>query len=248
MTSFVEINGKKYKNVKDAATLTGYSRDYIGRLAREKKIDATQIGRQWFVSIESLTAYSKLAEDESKSRQQKLSDERKREREIVNQIAARERSEARVAKRKNVERRALAATVLMLGVGLGLGLNASSLFDTSAKKQIATVTDSETLLATNGEFPVATGSVSEPLAVDAIDFSQESMTITSFDEEGLGVMLLPNAEVSELSEGEVKALFSDPVTIVKDDEGNRFVVRTTKDGKEERLPFAVVPVANKETP
>jgi hypothetical protein len=38
------------------------------------------------------------------------------------------------------------------------------------------------------------------------------------------------------------------VKIVKDENGNRYVVRTKVDGTEERLPFAVVPVANKEMP
>ena len=43
------ISGKKYISSKRAAQITGYAKDYIGQLARSKKIEATQVGRAWYV-------------------------------------------------------------------------------------------------------------------------------------------------------------------------------------------------------
>jgi len=43
------IRGKKYISSKRAAQITGYAKDYIGQLARSKKIEATQVGRAWYV-------------------------------------------------------------------------------------------------------------------------------------------------------------------------------------------------------
>ena len=48
---------KKYISAKEASTLSGYSKDYIGQLAREKKIVAKRIGRTWYVSEDSLLNY-----------------------------------------------------------------------------------------------------------------------------------------------------------------------------------------------
>ncbi len=245
MSSFVEIAGKKYESVSTAARLTGYSRDYIGRLAREEKITATQVGRQWFIFIPSLEKYAKSAEQDQQARQEKLSSERKRERE-EKELA---REQLKKTKKRKMKQGAhvMAFVVLGFGIGLGAALNSASVFSTAAEKQIASAPQSESFVQTEQEFPVATGSVSEEAVVESIDFSRESVTISALDGEGEGVMLLPS-KGKQLTEEEVKAMFSDPVHIVRDAEGNRYVVRKTADGKEERLPFAIVPVGNQEVP
>ncbi len=247
MTSFVEIDGKKFQNVGDAAKLTGYSRDYIGRLAREQKIVATQIGRQWFISIASLQKYAQSAERELKDRQQKLSVERKREREAARRLEEKEKNRTLTERNKN-RSRILATFALVLGVGLGVLLNATSLAEISSRNQIASAPELTALPQVAEEFRVATQDVVETNPLDFIDFSQESMTISTMDGDGQGVMLLPSDRDEKLNEEEVRALFSDPVKIVKDKHGNKYVVRTTADGNEERLPFAVVPVVNSEMP
>ena len=246
MTSFVEIGNKKFQNVKDAASLSGYSRDYIGRLAREQKIDAHQIGRQWFVSMESLQKYAKAAEQDFQKRQQKLSEERRREREAV------QRAERRVAaakkRKQTLHARALAVTVLSLGVGLGVVLNSAVLNDFSVNRQLASVTQDGGFVEVQEEFQIATGDLEEPVVADKIDFSQESITISTLDGATHGVMLLPGVADQNLSESEIKALFSDPVSIEKDEKGNQYLVRITSNGTKERLPFAVVPVDKPNTP
>ena len=53
-------NSKKYISAKEASSLTGYSRDYIGQLARSNKIDSKRIGRVWYIGEESILKYNNL--------------------------------------------------------------------------------------------------------------------------------------------------------------------------------------------
>lgn len=48
---------------KRAAQSTGYAQDYIGQLARGGLIDAQRVGGLWYVSLDSLNAYQKNAEE-----------------------------------------------------------------------------------------------------------------------------------------------------------------------------------------
>ena len=50
----LEIQGQKYISSKRAAKLTGYAPDYVGQLARGGKVDATRVGRSWYVSESSI--------------------------------------------------------------------------------------------------------------------------------------------------------------------------------------------------
>ena len=40
-----------------AAQLTGYTRDYVGQLARSGRVAAEQVGRTWYVERDSLLRY-----------------------------------------------------------------------------------------------------------------------------------------------------------------------------------------------
>lgn len=50
----IEINGVKYSKASEVAKDFGYTSDYIGQLCRGKKIDATLVGRTWYVNKDSL--------------------------------------------------------------------------------------------------------------------------------------------------------------------------------------------------
>ena len=80
MTQSLRINQKEYLPSTVLSKQFGYSSDYISKLAREEKILASQIGRQWFVEPESLRTFSLQAEFEKKIRKEKLRQERKIER------------------------------------------------------------------------------------------------------------------------------------------------------------------------
>ncbi|MFZ2522898.1 MAG: helix-turn-helix domain-containing protein, partial [Minisyncoccia bacterium] len=57
MGSDLFFENKKYISAKDAAKLTGYSKDYVGQLCRGNKIEAKRIGHTWYVSEDSILKY-----------------------------------------------------------------------------------------------------------------------------------------------------------------------------------------------
>jgi hypothetical protein len=57
----VTLGGKTFISVKRAAEITGYTRDYLGQLARGGKIESQRVGRSWYVNIESLSKHQEVA-------------------------------------------------------------------------------------------------------------------------------------------------------------------------------------------
>ena len=55
------FENKKFISVKTASSLTGYTRDYVGQLCRQNKIESRRIGRAWYVSPESLLNYKNFS-------------------------------------------------------------------------------------------------------------------------------------------------------------------------------------------
>ncbi|MCX6701850.1 MAG: hypothetical protein NTX96_01485, partial [Candidatus Zambryskibacteria bacterium] len=57
MSSDLFFENKKYISAKIAASLSGYSKDYIGQLCRGNKIGSRRVGHVWYVSEEALLKY-----------------------------------------------------------------------------------------------------------------------------------------------------------------------------------------------
>jgi hypothetical protein len=55
----IEIEDEWYLDTTAAAEKTGYTKDYIGQLARAGKVQARQLGRAWYVHEASLLAHKK---------------------------------------------------------------------------------------------------------------------------------------------------------------------------------------------
>ncbi len=53
----ITIDGRAYIPVKAAAALAGYTADYVGQLCRGGKLEATRIGRAWYVDEDSIIAH-----------------------------------------------------------------------------------------------------------------------------------------------------------------------------------------------
>lgn len=53
----VLIEGKEYVSSERAAKLVGYTKDYVGQLARAGKIESKKIGRSWYISQDSITKH-----------------------------------------------------------------------------------------------------------------------------------------------------------------------------------------------
>lgn len=54
MEESLEFDGKRYISSKRAASLVGYTKDYVGQLCRGGKVEARLVGRSWYVSEESI--------------------------------------------------------------------------------------------------------------------------------------------------------------------------------------------------
>lgn len=54
MEESLEFDGVRYISSKRAASLVGYTKDYVGQLCRAGKVRARLVGRSWYVSEESI--------------------------------------------------------------------------------------------------------------------------------------------------------------------------------------------------
>lgn len=59
------IGDKIYISSKRAAEITGYAKDYVGQLCREGRVEATLVGRSWYVLETSIRAHRFGSEDQS---------------------------------------------------------------------------------------------------------------------------------------------------------------------------------------
>jgi hypothetical protein len=63
MNSELFFGEKRYILVKEASQLSGYSKDYIGQLARDRKIESRRVGKKWYVGEASLLEYKNTPTD-----------------------------------------------------------------------------------------------------------------------------------------------------------------------------------------
>ena len=236
--SSLDIDGKKMHSIKHAATATGYSRDYITKLAREQKIFAAQVGRQWYVEMDSLQSYSSVMAAEQKLRQQQLSDERKRERQLrelrEEEMVQRERQERRQGRRV----RRLVPAVLLLGLITGVTLPYTPLAPHLFGEQAA----SASLVGDEADAALFSQNHPAPPGAEVLNFSHESARLSTLTTGDEGILLLP---ATASSSTEPTEFFSDTVQVRTDVSGQQYVARVDSTGKVvEEVPFVVVPVRN----
>jgi hypothetical protein len=57
MNDDIYFDGVKYISAKEAASLSGFTRDYVARLCRHGKVNARRLGVLWYVDVESLQGF-----------------------------------------------------------------------------------------------------------------------------------------------------------------------------------------------
>jgi excisionase family DNA binding protein len=251
MLGSLEIDNKKMQSVSTAADSVGYSRDYVTKLARDQKIAAVQIGRQWFVEPESLQEYAKQRLVEQKVRQQELSEIRKAEREVALQKAEAEKIPTPFLVRVTQQKSSV-ALLLLLGLASTYSVIHFSPFTHTGfgSAQVVSSTAIPEFQMVESSYEVAIGttvSAQEPVPL-AIDFSQESVRLSDIENFENGILLLPYGTATK--DVKPEALFSDTVKILTDEFGQEYVVRVDdQDQVITEIPFVVVPVAhNQQTP
>jgi len=232
MSATIDINGKKMLPIKEVILQVDYSRDYITRLAREQKIVATQIGRQWYVDLDSLHNYQAVVTAEQKIKKRQLSEERKRELAIKEQ-KERQRVEARQRTKKKKVAVMTMCFIVALGTGLGLVIESEVRKNFTAVDQLASLNDANTQGPLGADYTSAGSDALTPEFVPNVSYRD----LTS-DE---GLLLVPmNASGTVATE----AYFSDPVTVVEDEDGSRSVRRVNAAGEPTgaEVPFILVPI------
>lgn len=254
MSTNIEINGKTLIPIKEAVKQVSYSRDYLAKLAREQKIIATQVDRQWFIDLSSLRFFVQEAALEQELRNKKLRKERKRE-QIVSQKFSALNTEIG-SKKRNVFYNSLTVASLVLVIGLSMGSltkdidldsqysHLSSLLevDSTSSQTAKTITvDDSTFEKETVHFSYI-DSAPEVKADEYLLFEDTASvrTMSRAGENSGGVLLL--TEGQDLEEvKQIAGLFSDPVTVELKDGRVGVVKYTDKDGVVREFPFASIP-------
>ena len=234
MSNAIEIDGKSLHPIKEAAVLVSYSRDYITRLAREEKIIATNVGRQWFVSIDSLKAYVEASAMEQDIRKKQLSEERKKEREI--REVTDKQNTLHIKRANSLHVRAVAVASLVLSFGL-LGGFVTHQFVSFSDTQQAQISASEVYVS-----PVTESVVQEaqtPAVENDLVTIESAREIKKLGDVSNGILLLPSMGPSTPEE-----MFSDDVVVMNLPDGTKAVVQVDESGNVtgNRVPFVTVPV------
>lgn len=255
MSTLVEINGDTFLPIKDASKLVSYSKDYVARLAREQKIVATQIGRQWFVDTASLKNFAHAAEIEQSIRKQQLSLERKREQTVKHEVQTIKKTTQGKAKLVKVRAQVAATLALSLGLMIGGGVYTSSaLFSqfshptgvshVSAVGDVRLAEELPVVAVTTSEFAPAepqpttlySNVIEYPLFTDESEVRAMSSSSTQ------GILILPR-EGGIKNVSDAQGIFSDEVNVVFTEDNSGVVEYVTEAGETLEYPFVSVPVS-----
>jgi hypothetical protein len=237
----IQVGNKSLVSIKEAVSSVPYSRDYITRLAREKKIVAANINRRWYIDLDSLKKYREQADEERELRKEQLREERKRER--VVDVDVKKQKTVRDHQAAKIHVRSLTASLLIAAAGLFAGTaayNAAPHFLTAASPQRSQVSQVPAAVSEGVVVPASSATAEVPIADSWLQpaFVQEVRSMGGDIENG--VLLLPELTASATPE----QLFSDMVEVHELPEGGRVVVPVDAAGQPTGapIPFVVVPV------
>lgn len=239
MNSSIDINGKKLLTIKEASSKVSYSRDYITRLARERKIVATQIGRIWYVDIDSVKNYQELAQHEQNVRKRILSDKRKSDLGI--KAAKQELANSRSV-HSSLAVAIFSFFVVAVGILSGVWLGSSWTNIESSLSQIASVKQGVVISDNSDQnaYLPEIESFKSGSENYQIHFSHD-FDPSAFSDTESGYVLLPNRQSSTTA---IESYFSDPVTVVVKEDGQRVLMKVDDQGDVygTEIPFVSVPV------
>jgi hypothetical protein len=236
----IEIDGKKLTSIREACSEVSYSRDYVTRLAREGKIVASLIGRQWFVDTLSLKNYAVQSKVESELRKAQLSEERKQEQLFHKTKEEQTRSQEQSA--ASVRSRAVATSGAVLTLGLVAGMFVYTAFATPfavdfSLPQFGNEGTHRAQTAANAN--AVSAQRTAPQDVSSATPVTPSKEVAAFDAPENGILILPQGESADAT-----AVFSDEVQIRTATSGEQTAVLVDTDGKnaEREVPIVLVPV------
>jgi len=239
MEAHIEIGNKKLSSIREASGQVSYSRDYVTRLAREGKIFASQIGRQWYVDLDSLKNYAEVSRIEADIRKAHLSEKRKQEQ--IFRTAKEQLETVRSKTATAAQTKAVAAAGSVLAVGLLAGVFGYSTlmmpnhFDSAISQTTAINQYSQT--AANAKAVMNTGAPTTAALRSGVNAESSAVETTSSISEG--ILVLPVGDNDDPA-----AVFSDEVRIRTATSGKQTAVLVDVNGvaADREVPFVVVPV------
>lgn len=228
MNKVLTIENKKLLPIREAVTHVSYSKDYITRLAREGKIAARWIGRQWFVELSSLQSYEESARIEQELRKQKLSAERKREHELRAALAEQhvQRDSQSNSFYQVADALLVSGGVMVVGVMLAVVVSTAGLLEIPEQTAAVATTRAE-----------STGDVaSRPVEAIVPHFTLPKTTIATNTN---AIVLVPEGDTASMAT--VTEYFSDAVHSRVQPDGTFVLVASDASGAEAALPYIAVP-------
>ncbi len=197
MSEIFTLGDRQLHPLRVAAKTVGYSHDYVARLARESKISALQVNRQWYIDLESLKSFSVQAQLELQARREYTRELRRVEREISESLQI--NNEHSVAERSTVGNSAVKSfVVIILGCLVGMLVFSASPLITS--NQLAAVF-----------LPLTEKSAEQISPVWEVGEVVITETPVSLDQ---GLVLF-SKEDATTTEKYVENMFSDPVMVTE---------------------------------
>lgn len=226
MSATLEIDHKHMHDIKSAAESAGYSRDHVASLARAGKIVAAQIGRQWYIDLDSLKQYAHITALEQQVKQKHLSHERKSTKEFNDALKSRRtKKSARLESyQKNLHTSLASFLLVFVLMGGMLGILAPTFFAGSTSQTASLPGVSSAVLPTDEIASL------ETVAEGDTTFGDGTVTVEALADEEEAIVLLPDSMAETLQ------VFSDPVTLVETESG----VELRLVGETERAIGAVV--------
>jgi hypothetical protein len=206
MSGTLEIDHKKMHDIKSAADLAGYSRDHVTSLARTGKIVAAQIGRQWYIDVDSLKQYAQITALEQEVKQKHLSEERRSTHEKSSVTKARrQKRDMHVKQHSRRLHVNLAGFLIMLGFATGVMSQFAPEWLGASGRQLASTKVPTASVVSNLAIPDDL-----KVAIERTSFSDGAVKVSVLAESSEAIVILPNG-VSDAA-----AVFSDEVVVRKD--------------------------------
>lgn len=249
MAELLEIDGKVYEPSTALAGAFDYTADYVSKLAREGKVLAQQVGRQWYVDRDSLRDFSHHASKQKLVRKESLRKERKFERAALSGAAtvaqpALPHPTRAFAKAVMVFATvAVGASVSLVALDEGVGLE--------EMKQGSHIVATDVLelggaVSVSGETQVGLlGWLkqywSREQAVPAEQVGEEPESVLPVSKVAAGLILLDSASDEEVV-NTVRAMFSDPVDVEFKGDDTGYITPVFDEVTDESYRFLLVPV------
>ncbi len=211
MSDFFQIGNRRLIPLKDVTKIVPYSREYVARLARDGRIAAAQVNRQWYIDPESLKNFFEHAQLEVQARTEYVRELRKQELDLHEWWL--KFLETQQTRRKGREKRVVGRTIIVVILGLLVGLLVTDWSPFASPATLATLIRGEQFAASieatlnnAHETWYETGVVVE-------DISLKNPT---------GILLTPVGTTTDAA-----TFFSDPITVEMVTETTGFIHSST---------------------